>query len=245
MTEPEIVVQHDAETLAASVADRTVATLAAAITARGQAHLVVTGGGILEAVFSALAPRAEALDWSAVHVWWGDERYVPAGSDERNDVPAMSKLFALVPLDPQRLHRMPASDAGFPDAEAAADAYAAELADAAPEGQGVPPFDVVLLGVGPDGHCASLFPGYPGTTVDDRWVIAVHDSPKPPPVRLSLTFPALDAAAEVWFVVSGDKKADAVAKAVGGQDVPSAHPHGREATRWLLDEAAASQLDAG
>lgn len=244
---PEVVVVDTAASLAAGTADRAVAALAAAITERGVAHLVVTGGSILEAVLGEMAPRAEALDWVSVHVWWGDERYVPTGSPDRNDRPAMAALFDLVPLDRDKLHPMPASDAGYPDAEAAAAAYAAELADLAPDGESVPRFDVVLLGLGPDGHCASLFPHHPGTLVLDLAVTAVHDSPKPPPDRLSLTFPSLDAAEEIWFVASGEGKADAVAKALGGADrtvVPSSGPRGRRETLWLIDRDAASRLPA-
>ena len=109
-------------------------------------------------------------------------------------------------------------------------------------GEDVPRFDVVLLGVGPDGHCASLFPGHPGVHERDAAVIAVRESPKPPPIRLSMTFPALDAANEVWFVASGDSKADAVAMAHSGADptqVPAAGPRGRQRTLWLIDRAAA------
>jgi 6-phosphogluconolactonase len=245
-----VVVAETAAALAESTAQRVVALLGTALQNRPVAHLVVTGGGILEQVFTALAVPASrnAVDWQRVHVWWGDERYVPADSDERNDRAAMSLLFQSVDFDPAKLHRMPASDAGFgDDVEAAADSYAAELAAAVPDevaGE-VPRFDVVLLGVGPDGHCASLFPHHPGTRVTDSSVIAVHDSPKPPPTRLSLTFPALDAANEVWFVVSGDAKADAVARALGGaprEDVPSAGPRGRERTLWLIDQEAAGRL---
>jgi 6-phosphogluconolactonase len=246
MTEPEVVVEDTAELLAGKTAQRALNVLSAAVRERDEAHLVITGGGILEKVLAALARPQEVLDWSRVHVWWGDERFVPAGSDDRNDRPAMALLFDHVGVDAAKLHRMPASDAGFgDDAEAAARSYAADLAAAATGGD-VPRFDVVLLGVGPDGHCASLFPGHPGTRVRDRAVIAVHDSPKPPPTRLSLTFPALDAAGEVWFVVSGDGKADAVARALGGaspEDVPSAGPRGRDRTLWLVDRDAASKLE--
>ena len=241
MTEHEIFA--DAAELAATAAGRALQVLAAAIEERGVAHLVVTGGGILEATLAQLAVP-DALDWSRVQVWWGDERYVPAGSDERNDKPAMAKLFDKVPYEPALLHRMPASDAGFASAEDAAAAYAEALAAAADDAD-VPAFDVVLLGVGPDGHCASLFPGHPGTRELEASVIAVHDSPKPPPTRLSLTFPALDAARQVWFIASGEGKAEAVARALGGaprEEVPSAGPRGRERTLWLLDQAAASRL---
>jgi 6-phosphogluconolactonase len=247
---PEVHVEPAAEELAETVADRVVSVLGAAVRESGAAHLVVTGGGILEKVLAALGRRGPALEWSRVHVWWGDERYVAADSDDRNDLPAMRLLFDLVDVDVDKLHRMPAADAGFgTDAEAAAQSYAAELARAVPgAGDGaVPAFDVVLLGVGPDGHCASLFPGHPGTRVLDTSVIAVHDSPKPPPTRMSLTFPALDAAKEIWFVVSGSGKADAVARALSGaprEEVPSAGPRGRNRTLWLLDQEAAGKLSA-
>ncbi|MFN2561090.1 MAG: 6-phosphogluconolactonase [Jatrophihabitans sp.] len=244
-TEPEVVVEESATALADRVADLAVATLSAALDERGVAHLVITGGGILEKVLAALAAR-KPIDWSQVHVWWGDERYVPADSADRNDLPAKAALLDQVAVDPSKVHRMPPSDAGFgEDVEAAAASYAAELAEAAAGHAEVPTFDLVLLGVGPDGHCASLFPGHPALHESAASVVAVHDSPKPPPTRLSLTFPALDAANEIWFVASGDGKADAVSRALGGADftdVPSARPRGREHTLWLLDRDAAAKL---
>jgi 6-phosphogluconolactonase len=244
-SEPEVVVEDSDTTLADRVADRAAATLGAAIDERGVAHLVVTGGGILEKVLSALAAR-KPIEWSQVHVWWGDERFVAADSSDRNDRPAFAALFDQVDVDPAKVHRMPASGGEFgDDAESAAAAYAAELAEAAPEGAEVPQFDIVLLGVGPDGHCASLFPGHPALRETATSVVAVHDSPKPPPTRLSLTFAALDAAREIWFVASGEGKADAVSRAVGGADfteVPSARPRGRDRTLWLLDRDAAAKL---
>jgi 6-phosphogluconolactonase len=244
--EREVIVSTSAAQLAETSATRAAAALGAALAVRAEAHLVVTGGGILEQVLGALA-RAAGVEWARVHAWWGDERYVPADSDERNDRPALAVLFDRVGVDPAKVHRMPASDAGFGgDAAAAADSYAAELARAAGGGDGaVPGFDLVLLGVGPDAHCASLFPGHPGTLVLDTSVIAVHDSPKPPPTRLSLTFPALDAAREIWFLASGTGKAEAVAKALSSTDrvqVPASGPRGRERTLWLVDQEAAAQL---
>lgn len=248
MSSPEVVLHGDADTLAQRTAERTVSALGLALADREQAHLVVTGGSILEAVLARLIPAtADApVDWGRVHVWWGDERYVPTDDAERNDRPAMGKAFDHLPVEADHLHRMPASDAGFgDDLDAAAVSYAADLAAAAQDGASVPAFDVVLLGLGPDGHCASLFPGHPGTRVLDTSVIGVRESPKPPPNRLSLTFPALDAAREIWFVASGDGKADAVARALGGaprEEVPSAGPRGTERTLWLLDTAAAAKL---
>jgi 6-phosphogluconolactonase len=244
----EIVIEPSAERLAENVAARVVATLAAAQQVRPLAHLVITGGGILEQVLGAVAatPAKDAVDWTRVAVWWGDERFVPIDSDDRNDKPARRLLLDGLPLAPANVHPMPPSDGPLGgDVDAAAAAYAQALADAADPGQAVPNFDVVLLGIGPDGHCASLFPNYPGPLVTDASVIAVRDSPKPPPTRISLTFPTLDAANEVWFIASGEGKADAVAMALGGADpaqVPSAGPHGQHRTLWLIDVEAAAKL---
>lgn len=250
---PEIVVQASADQLADDVAARVVATLVSAQAVRPLAFLVVTGGGILEQVTSALRdlPARDSVDWKHVSLWWGDERFVEADSPDRNDAAAFAALFDAVGLDPANVHRMPAAGAQFgDDAEAAAEAYAAELAAAVPPDQGdddVPHFDVILLGIGPDGHCASLFPEHPGVYEQDAAVIAVRNAPKPPPTRISLTFRALDAANEVWFIASGVGKAQAVAMALGGAgrvQVPSAGPKGRHRTLWLVDRDAAAQLPA-
>ncbi len=136
---------------------------------------------------------------------------------------------------------MPASDAGFESLDAAAASYAAEVRE-----HGTGAFDVVMLGVGPDGHVASLFPGFPQLDVDDAIAVGVTGSPKPPPERISLTFGALNRAKQVWFVVSGDGKADAVARALAADgdvhDTPARGVHGLDQTIWFLDEDAASGL---
>ncbi len=243
-TESTIETSPDAATLAEAVAARTLDTLGAALSQRPIAHLVVTGGSILEKVFAALA-HPTAIDWERVHVWWGDERFVAADSDERNDVPASAELFDRVPA---MLHRMPSSDAEFgDDVDAAARGYAAELAGYAEGGVSVPAFDVALIGIGPDGHCCSLFPHHPVLTVTDAAVTAVRNSPKPPPTRLSFTFPTLEAVRNLWFVASGEGKADAVSRALSGaprEDVPSGSVRGSDATVWMIDLPAASDVPA-
>lgn len=242
---PELVVAATAAELAEDAAGRVVATLVSALGARGVAHLALTGGGILEETMRALRrlPGRDSVDWDRVHVWWGDERFVAEDSDDRNDKAACAALLDAVPAV---LHRMPWRGGTYrDDVEAAAAGYAADLASAAHDGEDVPHFDAVLLGVGPDGHCCSLFPEHPGVYEEEAAVIAVRNSPKPPPTRLSLTFPALDAASEIWFIASGEPKARAVAMALGGAgrvQVPAAGPRGRHRTLWLLDRAAASQL---
>jgi 6-phosphogluconolactonase len=199
--------------------------------------VVLTGGRVAAKIYRAVAesPARVEVDWQRVEFWWGDERFLPPGDPERNETQARDALLSAVDVDPARVHPMPA-DTGQ-GAEAAAAAYAEELAAA-----GSPTFDVLMLGVGPDGHVASLFPGYPQLAVTDVAAVAVHDSPKPPPTRVSLTFPLLDRTRELWFVVSGEDKAEAVAKALGEGDVPAARPKGQNRTLWLLDEAAASKV---
>jgi 6-phosphogluconolactonase len=245
---PDVVVETDADRLARAVADALVARLAAAQAIRGTASVVLTGGGIGTAVLERVAdlaaePAREEVDWTAVDVWWGDERFVPADDDERNEKGARRALLDRVGVPAERVHAMPASDGRFAEPEEAADWYAAELAAAADDGE-LPRFDVLLLGMGPEGHVASIFPASPAAR-DERPVVAVRECPKPPSTRVSLGFPAINAAEEVWLLVSGEGKADAVARALAGadpDDLPAAGVHGRQATRWLLDTAAASAL---
>ncbi|HEX8303849.1 MAG TPA: 6-phosphogluconolactonase, partial [Jatrophihabitans sp.] len=156
-------------------------------------------------------------------------------------------LFSRPPFKAARLFPMPASDGPYADLDEAAAGYAEQLAQARRDDDPdvLPNFDVVLLGVGPDGHCASLFPEHPSAYDESGPVIAVRNSPKPPPLRISLSFAGLAAANEIWFVVSGAGKAQAVALALSGAgrvQVPSAGPRGRFRTLWLVDREAASGL---
>ena len=249
MSTPEILVHPDAGLLAKAVAARLVTRLVDAVAAAGHAHLVLTGGGIGTAVLVELAaaPARDAVDWRQVDFWWGDERFVPAGHPDRNETGARSALLDRINLDPARVHPMPGPDGpDGDDPEAAAARYAGWLAAAArPEDHGpVPSFDVLILGIGPEGHVASLFPGMPAV-YDNRPVVAVRGSPKPPPVRISLTFPSIQAAREVWILASGEEKAGAVALALSGSgpvQLPAAGARGRQRTLFLLDEAAAAKL---
>ena len=249
MSAPEVIVHRDAELLAKAVAARLVTRLVDAAAARGTGSLVLTGGGIGTAVLSELAaaPARDAVDWRHLDVWWGDERFVPSGDKERNETGARAALLDHVDVDPARVHPMPPSDGpDGDDPDAAAARYATWLTEAAtPEDHGpVPSFDVLLLGIGPEGHIASLFPGMPAL-YDERSVVAVRNSPKPPPTRLSLTLPSINAAKEVWILASGKEKAGAVALALSGTgpvQVPAAGAHGRQRTLFLLDSDAAEQL---
>ena len=249
---PDVVVEADADALARAVAEALVARLAAAQILHGTASVVLTGGGVGTAVLEHVAglaeePVRETVDWEHVDVWWGDERFVPADSDERNEKGARGALLARVGVPEHRIHAMPPSDGEFAEPEDAAAWYAAELAAAAPEGRALPRFDVLLLGMGPEGHVASIFPDSPAVR-DERPVVAVRDCPKPPPTRVSLGFAAINTAEEVWLLVAGEGKAPAVAAALEGDaepvQLPAAGVHGVRATRWLLDRAAAGKLPA-
>jgi 6-phosphogluconolactonase len=249
---PEVVVLSGADALAADVAGRVGTTLAHVLQQRQRAAVALTAGSIMEQVWAALArpPAADAVDWSRVDVFWGDERFVAHDSPDRNDAPAERLLFGAEPFSAARRYSMPASDGAHgDDLDAAAAAYARTLYDARrpDDSADVPNFDVVLLGVGPDGHCCSLFPEHPGVYDDSAAVIPVRNSPKPPPSRLSLSFGGLNAANEIWVVASGSGKADAAALALGGAgrvQVPVAGARGRFRTLWLLDRDAAAKLPA-
>ena len=251
MATPTVVVHSSADVLAEAVCARLITTLVDVQSSGRVPHWVLTGGSIADRVHRAVAASAarDAVDWSRLEVWWGDERFVPASDDARNERQAREGLLDAVPLDPARVHPMPSADDHGGDPDAAAAAYAETLAAAArPEDHGpVPTFDVLMLGVGPDGHVASLFPERPAL-YDERPVTAVRGSPKPPPTRLTLTLPSLQSAREVWFVVAGEDKARAVHLALSGAgvvQVPAAGPVGRQRTLWLLDRDAASALPAG
>jgi len=243
---PVIEKYADTATLVAAAGDRLVGAITDAIAERGRAHIVLTGGGTGVGLLERVGERGENIDWSKVHLYWGDERYVPEDDDERNDKQAREALLDHVDIPAANVHPMAASDGELgDDLDAAALAYEQVLAANAEKGEPTPAFDVHLLGMGGEGHINSLFPHTPAVRETSRMVVGVTDSPKPPPKRITLTLPAVQRSREVWLVVSGEAKADAVAAAVGGaspDDVPSAGAVGRDATVWLLDAEAASKL---
>jgi 6-phosphogluconolactonase len=238
---PEIRRHDDADVLVGDVASALLDRIEAA-QARGELpHIGLTGGSIAEELHRELARRAadSSVDWSRVAFWWGDERFVAADSPDRNAGQARASLLDHVPVDPANVHEVPASDQ-VATAEDAAEAYGRAMRE---EGAGF--FEVLMLGIGPDGHCASLFPGHPALDTRDAIAVAVHDSPKPPPDRVSLTFEAMERCRAVWFIASGEGKAEAVARALADDgtvaETPARGVRGDE-TVWWLDEAAASAL---
>lgn len=238
MTMPMVqVVRHeDADDLAVRAANRLLTTLVA-LQADGHTPQVCLAGGRIAmatyAEFSKLVPSSD-LDTSRLELWWSDERFLPTEDPERNAGPALALLASAFPIDPAHTHPMPSAD-GTVDAAASAATYAKELGDTV--------FDLCLLGMGPDGHVASIFPNHPSSETTNQSVIGVSDAPKPPPERISLTIARINTSAQVWLLVPGADKAAAVARAMGGDtELPAGRVTGRDRTLWLLDEESAAEL---
>ncbi|HWJ68205.1 MAG TPA: 6-phosphogluconolactonase [Nocardioides sp.] len=233
-------VHPDADALATAVAGELLNRIADAQAAGQVPDIGLTGGSIADAIHREVARLADAsgVDWGAVQFYFGDERFVPSDSADRNVLQARASFLDAVGA--HRVHTAPASDEAD-SAEASAASYG-DLVRRTGSGD----FDVLMLGVGPDGHVASLFPGHAGLDATDEVAIAVHDSPKPPPDRVSLTFEALNRAQSVWFVVSGEGKADAVRRTLADEgsvtETPARGVAGTTETIWFLDAEAASEV---
>lgn len=246
VAERRVIVDDDPAAVAHRVAKRLASKLSRLTADSAVAHISLTGGGAGIQTLRDLAARSEtaSLPWDRIHVWWSDERFVPAASDERNERQAREALLDRVPIPPENVHAMPSTDTGL-TAEQAAEAYSAELAASAPSGADWPSFDVCLLGVGPDAHIASLFPDRPEILVTDSAVVPVFDSPKPPPVRISLTRPVINSSKRLWLVLTGAEKASALSLALAGASyasVPAAGAKARKRTSFFVDRAAAADV---
>lgn len=240
MSGPDIVTHEDAAGLSADVATRLLARIGEVQADGSLCQVALTGGSIADEIHREVARLAAgcSVDWSRVEVWWGDERYVAADSEDRNALQARRAWLDHVPLDPARVHEMPALTVGV-DVDTAAATYAGEVRASGPGS-----FDLVMLGMGPDGHVASLFPGRPQLDVTDAIAVGVTGAPKPPAERISLTFEALSRTTETWLLVSGAEKAPAVVRALARDgDVHVTPARGiTSSVTWFLDRAAASEL---
>jgi len=229
------VISPDLDTLARDGAERLCRRVRDIHAAGRRPRLLLTGGSAATSLYRHV--DATAARWSNVEFWWGDERFVPEELPDRNDRQAREAFLERVGATPALVHRVADNDCSL-SAHEAADRYAATLPAA--------PFDLALFGIGPDGHIASLFPGFPQLDETEADVVAVFDSPKPPPVRITMTFPRLNRSAAVWFIVSGADKAHAVARAIAADgDVhttPARGVRGTAETLWLLDQAAAAHV---
>ncbi len=245
-TEKRVVISPDSEALAAAVARRLLDRLVKRSTAGKMSHVALTGGTNGRAVLQAagIDPRRSDVDWSLVHIWWVDERFVPRGSEERNERTAREAFLDHIDISEENIHPMAAADDGL-DLDGAAAAYADELARFSSHGHAWPRFFVCFLGVGPDGHIASLFPDRGEIQVTDAAVVPVRESPKPPAERLTLTRPVINSSRCVWMVLSGMDKAAALGLALAGasyDSVPAAGAKGVKRTVLFVDEAAAGQV---
>jgi 6-phosphogluconolactonase len=231
------------EALADAAADRVVAAARNAIRRRGRCLLALSGGSTPRLVYPLLAsrPRIDSVDWSRVEFFWGDERAVPPDHPDSNFGLARTLLLDhLTAVRPASVHRMPAD---VPDPDAAAARYEAELGRASGVRPGTsdrPRFDLIWLGMGPDGHTASLFPGARTLAEPRRWVLPAT-APKASAVagRMTFTLPLINAARAVMFVVAGADKAEALRSVrSGARDLPAARVRATS-TLWLVDASAA------
>ena len=232
-------VLRDPSSVAVATADRFVATVSAAILEHGVARVALSGGGTPKQVYPLLLEpaRRDAVDWSRVEWFWGDERAVPPDHPESNFGVAYSMLLSqLRDVRADRIHRMPAE---AEDLDAAALSHESEIRLAfGVHGSDLPAFDLIWLGMGPDGHTASLFPGSLALEETQRWVVA-NWAPAPEAWRMTMTFPVLNAGRDVIFVVTGADKADALRRIrAGDRELPSGRVTG-DAVEWIVDAAAA------
>lgn len=238
ISKPEVHRFADASAVAENVAQRLIDKLVELQSHKDQVHLMLTGGTVGIATLAALRdnPARNAVDFKRINFWWGDERFVARNHEDRNALQARKALLNFLDLDEAKIHEFPAADDQLA-LDAATQNFNELVSEINPE------FDLVLLGMGPDGHIASLFPGR--TKIDNQtWIVAEHESPKPPQQRLSFSYSALNTAAEIWFVVAGADKQDAVAVAMGDTpaNLPVGNVHGRNSTKWFIDATAGTKV---
>jgi 6-phosphogluconolactonase len=226
-----------AQSLASAAAEEFVTKVAELLSTKPQVNIMLTGGTVGISTLAAIAEREDAhlLDWSRVQIWWGDERFVAADSADRNANQAANALLNKINIPIANVHEFPAADSIL-SLDEACNLFAAELAIHRPE------FDLAFVGMGPDGHICSLFPDRPAPATG-ALVFAEHDSPKPPPQRLTFSYEAMNDVAELWFVVAGADKAPAVATVFGDspESLPAGRVHGRSRTVWFVDQTAGNQ----
>lgn len=244
--ERRVIVHSDSVALAGAVAARFITKMVDILDEQDQANIVLEGGRVGINVLASInsSPARDSIDWSRVHIWWSDERWLPSGDPERNETKARAELLDDLDIPAGNIHATPASDSGLSLDEAAA-SYLADLKASAPEGEELPRFDITFLGVGPDGHTASLFPGRSEVLERELLILAVRDSPKPPPERLTMTRPAINSSQRVWIVMAGEEKASVLGLALAGahySEVPVAGVKGRKRTVFFVDQEAAAEV---
>ena len=246
MTDKRVVVAGSRAELADLVADKFVVRVRKLVRRQGAASIVLTGGTIAQEVYRAIAvhPGRDTVDWSTVDFWWGDERFVPAGDAERNDYQAEQALLDTLSVPAERIHRIPSATDGV-SVEEGASTYADLLHARAGDGEEWPYFDLAFVGMGPDAHVLSVFPGSTQALSTTPAVVAVTDSPKPPPRRITLTIPLVNRSRRVWMVVAGADKAAALGLALANAqvaEVPASAVSGTQSTKVFIDTELADAL---
>ena len=262
MTDRTVIIYPNPQVMREAISARLLLKLSDRLATQSRVDVALTGGTDGIAALAALndSPLAAAVDWSRVYLWWGDERFVAADDPDRNALQARQAWFGTLQaqglLPEAHVHEMPADtrsaeqiseaddQANLEAVQHAAAEYDAQIVRELGE-QGA--FDLILFGVGPDGHFASLFPDHPQVLIDDPLsrVVGLTDSPKMPPMRISLTVPFIRRARKVWVFASGQRKAEAVGHALAGVNnphVPSSFAAGAKETLWMLDRDAAVNL---
>ena len=234
MSELETMIFASRDDLVATAAQMIAAKLESLSSQPKDCHIAITGGTVGTLTLEALSQLTKGMDLSSLHIWWVDERFVPRESSDRNELQARNAWLEGSGILEQNIHAFPASDST--SIEEAAKSFASELEGLKPD------FEFVLLGMGEDGHVASLFPGSESKAFGD-YVVVEQNSPKPPKMRLSLSMKVINSAKEVMFLVSGIEKAQAVSDAITGVgNLPAGDVSGLISTLWLLDEDAASMI---
>ncbi len=239
-----IAIYPDTETLSQEAAQYIVRVAQEAITSHRRFTIALSGGSTPKKLYALLAeePYRSQIDWSVVDIFWSDERCVPPSDSESNYLMAQQVLLSKIPIPANQIHRMPADQT---DRDAASYAYTLEMQQTIGS-ESVPSFDLIQLGMGPEGHTASLFPGQPSLHEQQRLVMPVT-VPKPPPPRLTFTPRLLNAASHVLFLVTGAEKQDAVKAVLEGEFQPDEYPAQivkptKGEVTWMLDTSAAGKL---
>lgn len=202
------------------------------LASQAEVNVVVTGGSVGMLVLGNLAQEIQKVRLDHLHIWFSDERFLPTRDLERNETQARQCFFDKVAIPENNIHAFPSDfSQGL---EKAAGEFERGISSRNPK------FDLVLLGMGPDGHVASLFSDS-DQKFHGHWTVSESNSPKPPAQRLSLSFEALCNSDEVWFLVAGEEKADVVKRVLNGEDFPATKVNGKLRTIWFLDKAAAEK----
>jgi len=234
---PEVKIYQDLESVAQHAAEEFIDKLELLSSSGKAFNVMLTGGTVGIKMLERVSehPKLHSLSLNHLNFWWGDERFVPHQHPDRNALQARVALIDSLDLKAEQIHEFPAADSGLNLAQAAED-FAVHYSDLSPS------FDLVLLGVGPDGHVASLFPDH-NVSNSQEDIIAEPSSPKPPSERLSFNYSVLNSATEVWFLAAGIEKSEVVEEVLRENSVntlPAAKVSGRVRTVWFLDEASAS-----